>query len=886
MPLFPGDKLGPYEIVAPIGAGGMGEVYRAQDTRLGRDVAVKILPEAFASDTERMRRFEQEARAVAALNHANVLSVFDIGSQDGMPYMVSELLEGDSLRDLLNRGPIPARKAVDYAQQIADGLAAAHEKRIVHRDLKPENLFLTGGGRLKILDFGLAKASVPADQGPAGNDATATIGAVTSPGVVMGTAGYMAPEQVRGEVLDHRADIFSFGAVLYEMLAGRRAFQGETSVETLTAILKEDPPQFDSEKLRAAPALERIVRHCLEKRPSDRFQSACDLMFALTALSESSGAVPARAVPQPRRIGKIAWVAVLAAALGAGITYWTSQRRPAERLEFAIAVPGEVSHLAISPDGKWLALVAAGETEGSPMVWVQKIGSAASRPIPGSEGASYPFWSPDDAYVAYFAHGKLRKSALAGGAPQNLATVGIAPRGGSWGAKDAILFAPDSGGPLWRVNSDGSNAAPATEKLFNVNESSHRWPFFLPDGDHFLMFAGNFSERADQSDGIYLSSLSRSLKTELVKARCSGAYAEGRVYYVDENGALVAAPVDLAAGKLTAAPQVIASKTARSPSTYYGSFSVSQGSTVAYSADSATNQSQLTWFDENGKEIGRVGPVGVMANPAISPDGTRVALDSNDLKANNVDVWVFELAHGGGSRFTFNPAEEVTPVWSRDGTTIAYRTLSHVLSNLELKKANGLEPVKVLANLGSASADIIPNSWSPGDREILSTFQTEKGNCDLMLVPTDGSKPRPFLTSPANKINGQISPDGKWVAYASNEAGDWEVYVTTFPGANGKWQVSSGNGTEPRWRGDGKAIFFIGPRQMLTEATVSTEGTFSTTGVRTLFPAHSRPPNSSTDMFTYDVTRDGKRFLVNQAVRPERPPPLGVILHAADSSAK
>jgi Tol biopolymer transport system component len=888
MPLSPGAKLGPYEIVAPIGAGGMGEVYRARDTRLGRDVAVKILPAAFASDTERMRRFEQEARAVAALNHPNVLSVFDIGSQDGMPYLVSELLEGDSLREVLNRGAIPARKAVEYGQQIADGLAAAHEKRIVHRDLKPENLFLTSGGRLKILDFGLAKTSVPADHARAGNDATATIGAVTSPGVVMGTAGYMAPEQVRGEVLDHRADIFSFGAVLYEMLTGRRAFQCETSVETLTAILKEDPPQFDSEKLRTAPALERIVRHCLEKRPSDRFQSARDLMFALTALSESSGAVPLNAVPQLPRTGKIAGVAALAAVLAAGITYWTfwtGQRRPAERLDFAIAVPGEVSHLAISPDGKWLAFVTAGETEGSPMVWVQRIGSAASRPIPGSEGASYPFWSPDNAYVAYFARGKLRKSALAGGAPQNIATVGIAPRGGSWGSKDAILFAPDPGGALWRVNSDGSNAAPATEKVLNANEATHRWPFFLPDGDHFLMFAGNFSGTADSSDGIYLSSLSRSFKTELVQARCSGAYAEGRIYYVDVNGALVAAPVDVAAGKLTAAPQVIASKTARSTSTYYGSFSVSQGSTVAYSAESATNRSQLTWFDENGKEIGRVGPVGVIANPTISPDGTRVALDSNDLKANNVDVWVFELAHGGGSRFTFNPSDEVTPVWSRDGSTIAYRTQGSTLSNIELKKANGLETVRVLANLGSFSGDIIPNSWSPGDREILFMSQNPK-NCDLMLLPADGSKPRPFLTSPASKVNGQISPDGKWVAYASDEAGDWEVYVTTFPGANGKWQISSGNGTEPRWRGDGKAIFFIGPRQMLMEATVSTEGTFLTTGVRTLFPAHSRPRNSSTDLFTYDVTRDGKRFLVNQAVRPERPPPLGVILHAADSPAK
>jgi Tol biopolymer transport system component/predicted Ser/Thr protein kinase len=870
MPISPGDKLGPYEILSPIGAGGMGEVYRARDTRLGRDVALKILPAELANDTSRRQRFELEARAVAALSHPNIVAVYDVGPG----YIVSELVDGEPLRGA-ELGP---RKAIEIATQIASGLAVAHDAGIVHRDLKPDNILLTRDGRPKILDFGLAKVQAKS---------AATIGETvtvrTEAGVVMGTPGYMSPEQVRGLPTDHRSDIFSFGVILHELLTGKRVFHGETSVETMAAILKHEAPELPE----TVPAgLRQIVAHCLEKDPANRFQSAKDLGFALTALSESSGAVAARAVRQPRRILMIAGIAVLAAALGAGITYWTSQRRPAERLEFSIAVPGEVSHLAISPDGKWLAFVAAGETVSSPMVWVQRIGSAASRPIPGSEGASYPFWSPDDAYVAYFAKGKLRKSALAGGAPQNLATVGIAPRGGSWGAKDAILFTPDSVGPLWRVNSDGSNAAPVTEKLFSATEASHRWPFFLPDGDRFLMFAGSFSERADQSDGIYLCSLSKSFKTELVKARCSGAYAEGRVYYVDDNGALVAAPVDLAAGKLTAAPQVIATKTARSPSTYYGSFSVSQRSTVAYGAESATNKSQLTWFNESGKEIGRVGPAGVIANPAISPDGTRVAFDSNDLKANNVDVWVFELAHGGGSRFTFHPSEEVTPVWSRDGATIAYRTLRNVVANLEVKKANGLEPEKVLASLGGARTDLIPNSWSPGDREILFTYQTAKGNCDLMLLPADGSQARPFLTSPASKINGQISPDGKWVAYASNEAGDWEVYVTTFPGANGKWQISSGNGTEPRWRGDGKAIFFIGPGQMLMEATVSTEGTFSTAGVRTLFPAHSRPPNSSTDMFTYDVTRDGKRFLVNQTVRPERPPPLGVVLHAGGSPAK
>jgi eukaryotic-like serine/threonine-protein kinase len=896
MSISAGDKLGPYQIVSPIGAGGMGEVFRARDTRLNRDVAVKILPEAFARDEERMRRFEQEARAVAALSHPNVLSIFDTGSQNGVFYLVSELLEGESLRQVLEHGPIPSRKAVEYARQVADGLAAAHEKKIVHRDLKPENLFLTSDGRVKILDFGLAKMAAQEAAAANADGATATIAAATNPGVVMGTTGYMAPEQVRGQAVDHRADIFSFGATLYEMLTGRRAFRGDTSIETLNAILKEDPPEIDTTKLRVAPGLDRTVRHCLEKKPADRFQSARDLWFALGATSDISGAVPASTAPVPGRFGKLAAIAAIAGVLGAGLTFAILRRSsPVERQEFAISVAGEASHLAISPDGKFLAYIAPGDSDGSPMVWVQRIGNAAAHTIPESEGASYPFWSPDDVWVAFFAKGKLRKSAIAGGGPQNLATTGIAPRGGSWNSKNVILYARDSGGPLWRVNADGSGAVPATEKLSNPSEASHRWPFFLPDGDHFLMFAGGFSETKDAADAIYLSSLSKLEKVLLVSARCSPAYAEGRLYYIDDNGALVAVALDLSAGKLNGTSQVIARRTARDPSTYYGSFSVASNSNVIYTVESATNFSQLTWLDENGRESGRIGPIGVIANPSLSPDGKQVAFDNNDLKASNVDVWIFDLARGGGSRFTFDPAEEVAPVWSRDGSTVAYRTVKSVSGNLELRKASGLETVKSLPPIGDSTTEILPNSWTPGDREILSTFQTSSlgasvqahaGNYDLVLLPVDGGKSRPFLAGTANKVNGQISPDGKWVAYASDETGDWEVYVTTFPGANGKWQVSHGGGNEPRWHGDGKAIFFVGPKHMLTEASVSTEGTFSVTGERGLFVIHSRPPNSSTDMWTYDVTHDGKHFLVNQTVKPERAPPINVILHAMAAEAK
>jgi eukaryotic-like serine/threonine-protein kinase len=707
--------------------------------------------------------------------------------------------------------------------------------------------------------------------------ATATLAAVTSPGMVMGTAGYMAPEQVRGEAVDHRADIFSFGALLYEMLTGRRAFHGETSIETLNAILKEEPAEVDAGK-PVAPALDRIMRHCMEKKPADRFQSAHDLMFALGSLSESVVPLRAGMVPPTRKSWRMV-VAAPAIVLAAIIGYWAGQRAaPVMRAEFAIAVPGEVTHLSLSADGKWLAFVSAGES-GAPVVYVQRIGSAEARAIAGSEGASYPFWSPDDSYVAFFSNGKLRKAAIADGAIQNIAPVGLGPRGGSWGSKGVILYSPEAGGPLWRVNADGSGAASATDKILQRTETSHRWPFFLPDGDHFLMFAGSFSIADDQANGIYLSSLSKTERILLVHARSSAAFAAGRVYYTDPNGSLVAAELDLTRGKLNAGLRVMAHQVARSPSTYYCTFAVAANSTLVYSPGSVTNHSQLTWLDAGGKELGRVGSVGVMANPAFSPDGKRVAFDSNDFKANNVNIWTLELGRStSGSRFTFDTAEDTSPVWSRDGSVIAYRTIRNIASNIQLKKANGLEADKSLPGVAEMGWDIIPNSWAPGDREILCALQTSIGGSELVLQSVDSGEQRLFLKGPGSLTNGQISSDGKWVAYASNETGEWEVYVTTFPGAAGKWQVSHGGGAEPRWRRDGKAIFYIGPKQMLTEVAVSTEGTFSTEPPRELFPIRARAPISSTDLFTYDVTSDGMRFLVNQYVKPEQAPPLSIVI--------
>jgi serine/threonine protein kinase/dipeptidyl aminopeptidase/acylaminoacyl peptidase len=882
MPVAAGVKLGPYEILAPVGEGGMGEVYRARDTRLNRSVAIKVLPEAIANDPDRMRRFEQEARTVAAINHPNILAVYDVGVQDGTPYLVTELLEGETLRERLDRGPVSARKSVEISSQIAHGLSAAHERGIVHRDLKPENIFLTKDGHTKLLDFGLAKATAAAAaEGKASSLTMQTV--QTEPGVVMGTAPYMAPEQVRGELVDYRADIFSFGAVLYEMLCGKRAFAGDTSVEIMTAILKTDPPEFNPEVTKVPPALDRIVRHCLEKDPADRFQSARDLTFALGALSgpESSQALRA---PVVQSRSWLVWALGAAAILLLGILaislYFHFREAPhSARMEFAIPVQDEVGHIALSPDGSMLAYVAVDENSGDGVIFVQPVGSPNATRLNGTEGATYPFWSPKNDYVGFFAQGKLKKIPATGGVPQVLASATHA-RGGSWGKKDVILYSPESGGPLWRVDADGTDAAPVTDKSFTV-ESSHRWPIFLPDGDHFLFWSGNFSESPnDHTSGIYLSSLTdRQQKRLVTLARSNPGYARNRLFYVDLKGALVQARMDTEIGEVSGKPQIVASQVGRHPSTYWSAFTVSQNGTVVFHQRTGSSQSQLTWYDRTGKELGHAGDVGILANPSISPDGNRVVFDVADPNAKNIDVWIYDLPRNASTRFTFDPAEETTGVWSRDGKTIAYRSASND-QILRLKNSTGFEADQGLAAPPPGVLDIIPNSFAMDDKQLLATGVITSGGSNLQVVSLSDKKVSPFLTGRGNKADGQISPDGKWVAYESDETGEWEVYISPYSGGGGKLQVSRGGGVEPRWRGDGKEIFYLDTKGNLVSVSVNSEGSLSTGAPTVLFQPHARATVSSSDLFSYDVTPDGKRFLVDRYVKPAQTPPLNIILHA------
>ena len=891
MALTSGTKLGPYEIQAPIGAGGMGEVYRAKDARLGRDVALKILPESFAREAERLHRFEQEARAVAALNHPNILAIHDIGQHEGLPFLVSELLDGESLRATLDRGALPPRKAIEYGVQITHGLAAAHEKGIIHRDLKPENVFVTKDGRIKILDFGLAKLAQKAGSEP--GEITLT-SAHTAAGVVMGTASYMAPEQVRGDVVDARTDIFAFGAVLYEMLSGQRAFRRDTAAETMTAVLKDDPPDLSAQSSDSSrpvsPALERIVRRCLEKSPDQRFQSARDLSFALSALSGTEGSAAVRATAAaPSRASFLPWILVALALFAVAAATWFVARRPqpTTRMQFALAIPEgmSISHMSLSRDGSMLVFVSPDENSALPMLYVQRIGTSGVTPLAGTQGASYPFWSPDGAYVGFFAGGKLQKIAVAGGTPQPLTRV-LAARGGTWGKQNVILYEPDPSSGLWKINADGSGAAPLTEgfKTASPAQQTHRWPLFLPDGRHFLYWAGNFSNaNDDKTSGIYLSSLDDKQQKLILLCHSSFAYDSGHLYYAGDQKQLESVAFDPASGEISGNSTPVAGAVGYQPATYWAALTASFDGTLVYNTGVGAASSALVWLDRAAKQIGGIGAPAIIANPTLSPDGKRVLVDIADLKANNVDIWLENTNGSDNTRFTFDPTEETNAIWSRDGNTVAYRSITSDSAQMLAKKATGLEKEKILLRNPGVSDDFLPNSWSADGQQLLFTDQAPARSY-LATVSTAGGERVPLLNGKANETNGQISPDGKWVAYASDESGAWEIYVSSFPGAAGKWQVSRGGGGEPRWRGDGKEIFYIAPSGMLMAVPVDSETTFATGQPTPLFQIHGRAPISSTDIFSYDVTKDGKRFLVNRYVKPDVVPPLTILLNAAKSN--
>lgn len=881
MAVPPGTRFGPYEILASIGAGGMGEVYRARDPRLGRDVAIKILPATYSTDPDRLRRFEQEARAASALNHPNILTIYDIGEHTAGPYVVSELLEGETLRERMSGTPLPQRRVTQFALEIASGLAAAHDKGIVHRDLKPENIFITKDDRIKILDFGLAKLTSPTELEPEGEAPTLRVD--TEPGMIIGTAGYMSPEQVRGIVPDHRSDIFAFGAVLYEMLAGKRAFKGESKVDTMSAILKEDPSDIIDTNRRIGPGLERIVRHCLEKNPAHRFNSARDLAFAIEALSGSGGEPTQRidkVVSATQRIKNremIAWSVVAAAAVVVGVLLLILYTRAHETLppgaaRFLVYPPEKTIFQGggdyVSPDGHRLIFTAIG-VDGKRVLWVRTIDSLTAQALPGTEDAAQPFWSPDSRFIGFFAGGKLKKVGASGGSVQVLADA-QAGRGGTWNSDGVIVFSPTVTDGLYRVGAAGGPATPITTLDTASFQTSHCWPYFLPDGKHFVYLARN-SQR--QNSAIYVGSIDSKESRLVVKSDAGAAYAApGYLFFVRERS-LMAQPFDADKIQLNGEPVPVVEQIGYSATTARAFFSVSNNGVLAYRGNVPLN-GQLTWYDRTGKQGERAGTVGDFLGFSLSPDQKRIAVSRLDVETGNYDLWMIELGRGTSSRFTFDQTNETFPVWSPDGNRIAYASNKFGPTDLFQKSSNGAGGDELLFKSTNLKA---PNDWSPDMRTILYNEFDPKTNSDLWVLPlVADAKPSPLMQTTFNETNGRFSPDGKWVAYESNESGPGQIYVQGFP-TGGKTQVSTGGGFQPRWRGDGKELFYIGPDKKLMAVDIKADASEIQVGTpRPLFDLRiSTLPGSP----YYDVTRDGQRFLISVISEETTPTPMTVVMN-------
>ncbi len=874
MPLSPGTKLGRYELRAKIGEGGMGEVYRARDTQLGRDVAVKVLPSTYSVDEQRLSRFEQEASAASALNHPNILIVHDIGSHDGSPYVVSEILEGETLRKRISGGPLAQRRAIGYALEIANGLAAAHEKGIVHRDLKPDNIFITKDGRVKILDFGIAKLT----QGEGSQSQTdiPTRRVDTGPGIVMGTVGYMSPEQVRAQAVDHRSDIFSLGAILYEMLSGRRAFHGESAADTMSAILKEDPPDLSDTNQNISPTLERLVNHCLEKNPEARFHSASDLAFALEAISGSSGAsdrtmTAMTSLPVRERIRKqLPWIvsALLVLALIAALPFVFLYLRNAPVAHLtavrAMIPTPENAHLlyfnniAVSPDGLRLAFVAIGANSVQSL-WLRPLGASSAQPLAGTEGAISPFWSPDSRFIGFFANGKLKKIEAAGGSPQTLCNAPNG-RGGTWNRDGVIVFAPDILSPLYRVPQAGG--APAALPLDQSRkEKVYHFPYFLPDGRHFLYRAGVTTAYArDKGNGIYVGSLDSSEYKLILNDDTYAIYASGYLLFW-RDGALMAQPFDVQSLQLSGEAVPIAELVQMNLSEVRATFSVSENGVLVFQRGTSVGAvTQLIWFERDGKQAGKSGEPVFGASPNISPDGQRVAAMLFDMQAGSTDIWLYDSALTRKSRFTFDPAFDTSPIWSPDGRSIAFCSdrKARLKYNLYLKDASGARDEELLFESDEYKR---PTSWS-ADGHFLAYTSSDgpSGKGDIWVLPLSGErKPFPFIQTPQfNEQRARFSPDGRFVAYDSDESGSKQVYVTSFPGPGGKLQVSTNGGEDAVWRKDGKELFFLSEGKLMAAEVKANGSALEIGNIQLLFDPHS----GFGPYAHYDVTPDGKRFLV------------------------
>src|SRR5271163_702016 len=788
MALTSGTKLGPYEIQSPLGAGGMGEVYRAIDTRLDRTVAIKILPAHLSSNPEAKQRFEREARAISSLNHPNICTLYDVGHQDGTDYLVMEFLEGETLADRLVKGPLPPDQVLKYGIEICEGLEKAHRGGVTHRDLKPGNVMLTKTGA-KLMDFGLAKsASLP---GAAASALTLTGPVASRPltqeGMVVGTFQYMSPEQIEGKEADARSDIFALGAVLYEMATGKRAFEGKSTTSVIAAILERNPPPISALRPMFPRALDNVVKTCLDKDPDERWQSARDLRTSLKWIAEGNGAGASSAVKHDPWRERAAWM--LALALLCGLAFFAAGHyrapsasdpvrfsvNPPEKAVFSgppnITVP--VPQFALSPDGRAIVFV-ANSSGADPVIWLRSVDQVTARPLPGTEHAQLPFWSPDSRWIGFFAEGRLKKISVAGGPVQVLADVADA-FGGSWGADDSIIFAKLSSA-IFRVSSGGGTVTAVTKVDTIMN--AHRWPQFLPDGRHFLF---HVQSGDPEHRGIYVGSLDGGTQNFLVHTESSALYASpGYLLYVDGD-TLLGQTFDTAHLELKGEPFTVAEHVGRSTGFNIGA-SASGTGMLAYAA-AILQRGRLTWFDRAGNSLNSVGVEGDYSDFRLSPNGQTLAASLVDPKTWNPDIWLIDLMRGGPSRFTltFGSTLNSASVWSPDGTRIVFRTNRNGQTELYAKSAaGGGNEEAVLTNetqhrAGMDSPNLVCSDWSPDGRYIIGSVPQRSTGEDIWLIPLGADK-KPFklLGPPSDLIHANFSPDGRYVAYSSNESGRFQ----------------------------------------------------------------------------------------------------------------
>jgi Tol biopolymer transport system component len=862
MPLSAGTRLGPYEVLSALGAGGMGEVYKARDTRLDRLVAVKILPAALAADPQFRERFDREARAISQLTHPHICTLYDVGEHDGTAFLIMELLDGETLADRLKKGALPLDEALKVAIQIADALSAAHRQGIVHRDLKPGNVVLTKAGA-KLLDFGLAKASGPAITGAGLSMLPTTPPNLTAQGTILGTFQYMAPEQLEGHEADARTDIFAFGCVLYEMLTGKRAFEGKSQASLISAILKDEPPAVSHVQLVAPAALDRIVAKCLAKDPESRWQTARDLHDELQWMAGAgAGFTGATSVASRSGRERLAWMlfgtAALAFVVIAGLALLLlrslhTEPPPEMRLDVVAPAPTiDRGWPALSPDGRYVVYVSP-SGEGQQQLWVRALDSTTPQALAGVFDATLPFWSPDSQSIAFFAGGMLKRIDLAGGIPQNLTTLPAPPLGGAWNADDVIVFAC-AANPLLRVSATGGEVRAVT-KLDPPRESSHGFPSFLPDGHHLLYVA------TGTSAGVYFAALDGSNPRRVVPNAVRSIYALPG-YLLFERAGSIFVQRFTTDGELIDRSVPFAQQA--------GGVSVSRTGLVAYRGALAPTQGQLVWFDRGGKQLATIGAsFEGLGAPELSPDGKQVVL-SRRVDGND-DIYVVNIVDGAMTRLTVDAGVDTYPLWSPDGRRIVFSSNRTGKVQLFEKPSSGAEPERPLLDMAVAAA----SSWSPDGRNLL--YRVTR---DFWMVPmVDGGQPSAWLTTAFDKANAQFSPDGQWVAYTSVESGRYEIFVKPFRGP-GRWTVSTGGGIEPRWRSDGKELFYLGSDTGLRAVamTVSPDGRSLSVGTPTLlFRTDAYGGFTSNARIQYVVADNGQRFLVNRSVRGLTTPPITIV---------